>query len=171
MDITHYYELLGLKPGASEEEIKEAYRDLSKVWHPDRFINKPDLQQKAREKVKEIDEAYEKLILYLSKPHTQSLQKNFKQDNISQVRSPLTVQSKGKKLGFIWWVVGFVIGGLIVMGIKHTIFEPEKSGISEQELIEVANELSKRLPITVDSETRLDTVVAGPGKKLTYVYT
>jgi hypothetical protein len=54
-------ELLGLKPGASAQEIKAAYRDLAKVWHPDRFSHDPRLQQKAQDKLKEINEAYEAL--------------------------------------------------------------------------------------------------------------
>ncbi len=55
-------ELLGMKPGASAQEIKAAYRDLAKVWHPDRFAHDPRLQQKAQDKLKEINEAYEALI-------------------------------------------------------------------------------------------------------------
>jgi hypothetical protein len=55
-------ELLGMKPGASVQEIKAAYRDLAKVWHPDRFAHDPRLQQKAQDKLKEINEAYEALI-------------------------------------------------------------------------------------------------------------
>lgn len=35
-DIAKCYEILGLKPEASPAEVKEAYRDLVKVWHPDR---------------------------------------------------------------------------------------------------------------------------------------
>ncbi|HWS89894.1 MAG TPA: J domain-containing protein [Pyrinomonadaceae bacterium] len=56
-----YYELLGVRPGASAQELKEAYRDLAKVWHPDRFAHDPRLQQKAQEKLKEVNEAYERL--------------------------------------------------------------------------------------------------------------
>lgn len=56
-----YYEILGLEPGASPEEVKQAYRDLAKVWHPDRFPNDPRLQQRAHEKLKDINEAYERL--------------------------------------------------------------------------------------------------------------
>lgn len=56
-----YYEILGLEPGASPEEVKQAYLDLAKVWHPDRFPSDPRLQQKAQEKLKEINIAYEQL--------------------------------------------------------------------------------------------------------------
>ena len=55
-DKRDYYEVLGLSKGASEDEIKKAYRKLAKQYHPD--INKaPD----AEAKFKEINEAYEVL--------------------------------------------------------------------------------------------------------------
>jgi len=60
-ELNRYRELLGVAPGASAQELKEAYRDLAKVWHPDRFAHDPRLQQKAQEKLKEINEAYERL--------------------------------------------------------------------------------------------------------------
>lgn len=51
-----YYSILGVSKDASDDEIKHAYRKLSKKWHPD--INKaPD----AEAKFKEINEAYETL--------------------------------------------------------------------------------------------------------------
>jgi hypothetical protein len=55
-------EVLGLEPTASAEEFKAAYRDLAKVWHPDRFTHDPRLQQKAQEKLKEINDAYRRLL-------------------------------------------------------------------------------------------------------------
>jgi hypothetical protein len=64
-EIESCYKILDLAPGASEEEIKKAYRILVKVWHPDRFSQDPKLQKKAQEKLKEINLAYEKLNLYL----------------------------------------------------------------------------------------------------------
>jgi DnaJ domain len=61
-DLSKAYELLGVKPGVSSTELKAAHRDLAKVWHPDRFVHDPRLQEKAQEKLKEINEAYELLI-------------------------------------------------------------------------------------------------------------
>ncbi|MEE8292570.1 MAG: DnaJ domain-containing protein [Candidatus Tectomicrobia bacterium] len=55
------YHALGLKPGASPEEVKCAYRTRAKAWHPDRFAHDARLQQKALEKFKEINNAYDKL--------------------------------------------------------------------------------------------------------------
>jgi len=55
------YEVLGLKPGATQEEIKAAYRELVKKYHPDRYQDNP-LNELAEEKIREINEAYETLM-------------------------------------------------------------------------------------------------------------
>lgn len=68
-DLTESYDLLGLSPGASPEELKVAYRDLAKVWHPDRFLHDPRLRAKAQEKLKEINEAYDRF-RFRDKPTT-----------------------------------------------------------------------------------------------------
>lgn len=53
--------LFGLARGATQPEIKDAYRVLAKVWHPDRFPGDEDLRRKAEEKLKEINSAYQLL--------------------------------------------------------------------------------------------------------------
>ena len=62
--VEKHYRTLGIEPGASLKEIKEAYRDLASVWHPDRFTSNLRLQEKAQEKLKEINVAYEYLRTY-----------------------------------------------------------------------------------------------------------
>jgi hypothetical protein len=54
-----HYQVLGLQNGASKEDIKQAHRDLVKVWHPDRFSAGDErLRRKAEDKLREINEAY-----------------------------------------------------------------------------------------------------------------
>ena len=55
------YEVLGLKRGASEEEVKKAYRRLSRKYHPDANINNPH-KDEAEEKFKEIQAAYQQIM-------------------------------------------------------------------------------------------------------------
>lgn len=65
-DIAKYYEVLGLKIGATLPQVREAYLDLIKVWHPDRFTNDPSLKTKAHIKTQEINAAFEKVQEFLA---------------------------------------------------------------------------------------------------------
>ncbi|HEX7916236.1 DnaJ domain-containing protein, partial [Rudaea sp.] len=56
MQFKDYYDILGVKPGATEAEIKTAYRKLAKKYHPD--VSK---EAGAEEKFKSVNEAYEAL--------------------------------------------------------------------------------------------------------------
>ena len=56
--MTDPYTVLGVKPDASDEEVKRAYRELARKYHPDNYQNNP-LADLAEEKMKEINEAYD----------------------------------------------------------------------------------------------------------------
>ncbi|MBM2833395.1 MAG: Tetratricopeptide 2 repeat protein [Candidatus Brocadiaceae bacterium] len=66
-----YYKVLEIHINATLREVTQAYRNMVKVWHPDRFPNDIKLQKKANEKLKEINEAYERIINHLKNPHKQ----------------------------------------------------------------------------------------------------
>ena len=54
-DKRDYYEVLGVSKGASEDEIKKAFKKLARKYHPD--LNRDD-PKTAEEKFKEVNEAY-----------------------------------------------------------------------------------------------------------------
>ncbi len=64
------YEVLGVDKNATEDEIKKAYRDLARKYHPDNYVDNP-LSELAAEKMKEINEAYDKIIEMRKSPKGQ----------------------------------------------------------------------------------------------------
>ncbi|MDY7020215.1 MAG: J domain-containing protein [Cyanobacteriota bacterium] len=77
-EIEHYYQILNLKPGASAKDVKQAYRNLALLWHPDRYPHDSRLQAEAEQKFKEINYAYVNLRSHLNDP----------QYSVSQRRRP-----------------------------------------------------------------------------------
>ena len=61
------YEILGVSRNASDEEIKKAYRNLSRKYHPDANINNPNKAQ-AEERFKEVQQAYDQIIKMRENP-------------------------------------------------------------------------------------------------------
>jgi len=59
MTIQRSFEILELDPGATEDDARQAYKDIVNVWHPDRFSANPRLKEKAEQKLKEVNLAYE----------------------------------------------------------------------------------------------------------------
>ena len=55
------YQVLGISQGASDEEIKKAYRSLSRKYHPDANVNNPNRNQ-AEEKFKQVQQAYDQIM-------------------------------------------------------------------------------------------------------------
>lgn len=55
------YDVLGVRPDASEDEIKKAYKALSRKYHPDANINNPNKEQ-AEEKFKQVQQAYSQIM-------------------------------------------------------------------------------------------------------------
>ena len=59
--MTDPYQVLGVSRGASDEEIKKAYRALSRKYHPDANVNNPN-RDEAEEHFKEVQQAYDQIM-------------------------------------------------------------------------------------------------------------
>ena len=57
-EILQCYALLGITHTATPEEVKKAYRNQAKIWHPDRYTNNPVQKAKAEVEIKKINQAY-----------------------------------------------------------------------------------------------------------------
>lgn len=79
-----YYKILDLSTNATEQEVKQAYRELVSIWHPDRFMHDIKLQKRAEEKFKEINDAYHRIANHLNNSHkrqqSQQYQRTEKQE-------------------------------------------------------------------------------------------
>ena len=86
------YKVLGLSPGASDDEIKKAYRTLAKRYHPD--ANPGD--KTAEQKMKEINAAYDMLINHKYDPASGASTRIFRRRKLQ--RSVRWVQSLRRQL-------------------------------------------------------------------------
>ena len=55
------YSVLGISPNATDEEVKAAYKELARKYHPDNYVNNP-LSDLAAEKMKEVNAAYDEVM-------------------------------------------------------------------------------------------------------------
>ena len=55
------YEVLGIRPTATDDEVKAAYRALARKYHPDNYADNP-LSDLAQEKMQEINDAYDAIV-------------------------------------------------------------------------------------------------------------
>lgn len=94
---TKYLNLFRLSEKFTEKELKEAYRDLAHIWHPDKHNNNERLKKKAEDQLKEINRGYEYLKQNLK--HFQSRSTSYSKSNSedSTYRSESQYSTSSKK--------------------------------------------------------------------------
>ena len=73
--VNNPYSVLGVSESASDEEVKRAYRELSRKYHPDSYVDNP-LKDLAEDKFKEVQEAYDMIMKQRSNGGYQSYGSN-----------------------------------------------------------------------------------------------
>src|ERR1700751_883607 len=82
-----YRSVLGVDANITPEQLKQAYRDLVKIWHPDRFAHDTRLQLKAEAKLKEINEAYKQLRALIDRQRAAPRPSEIRRPNTDNERS------------------------------------------------------------------------------------
>src|SRR5271157_5016475 len=119
-----YYQTLGVARGASEEEIKKAFRKLARQYHPDVAKNK----KQAEEKFKEINEAYEVLGDPAKRKRYDELGSNWNSD--AEFRPPPGWESAPG--GFRGWNTGGDEGGFHFGGTGFSDFFEQLFGAARR---------------------------------------
>jgi curved DNA-binding protein CbpA len=150
-------DVLALRPGATPVEIKEAYRDMVKVWHPDRFGSDPRLRQKAEEKLKQINTAYRVLEsgsgtreMYAAEPEraassTTGDASSSRRSSSSSSPIPQSRRARAGRslLGFGWLYAGVGIAlGLMAgyVALEHGAFQSARSLPAPVQQVEASGE-------------------------------
>ncbi len=118
VDPLEHLRTLGLEAGASREAVKKAYRDLSKVWHPDRFTGDPALQLKAEEQLKAINDAYRHLESYEPSPDhvaASGLRPPAGRPMDDRVLRPRIRFNPTERLPFVMAIIAIVVALLLVL--------------------------------------------------------
>lgn len=144
-------DVLALRPGATASETKEAYRDLVKVWHPDRFGNDVRLREKAEIRLRLINEAYRLLgsNSTLGRRHTAASYPGYASSGAyasHDFASPAPPTSSGRSSGVAWIFRALGISAILlgcyfaikynprqVAGSSHDSAGQQSEGISVQQ--------------------------------------
>ena len=121
-----YYKILEIHTNATEQDVKQAYLSMVKVWHPDRFPNDIKLQKRQTKKLKEINDAYQRIINHLKNSHKQQQSQQYErtEKQEKQASQPPPRQTKPNKLRHFkkywgWYLVlSFIPLAIILDNIK-----------------------------------------------------
>ena len=110
------YRILEIASSASDDEVRAAHRDLTKVWHPDRFGNDAGMQHKAEEKLKQINEALDVVQSARAGRRTRWSPPSAANGAPNRARGPIVWVTLCLSLAFFLLVRRPTLGGLIIAG-------------------------------------------------------
>ncbi|MCP4689244.1 MAG: DnaJ domain-containing protein [Desulfobacterales bacterium] len=145
--------ILGLQDGASPDEAKKVFRELVKLWHPDRFERLPELRALAEERLKEINEAYDTVKSFHSRgvttqrPHVEKKAPPPRRDQKERPREK-------NKEAFKDLIKEFIPAGRDVVQMATQAFS---------KITDVSRKLASALPFRLFSKNRARASGAGAG--------
>jgi hypothetical protein len=121
-----YYDIFGVTPNASPEEIKERYRFLAHAYHPDKFVSEQH-RQRAEQQFKEINEAYETL----KDPERRRSYDTTRTRNVPPPPRPSPSPSPSRrKPAFVWLIAAASVVACVTFigSFRHSSEPPSPTG-------------------------------------------
>lgn len=156
-------DILGLKHGASPDEIRTAYRELVKVWHPDRFADDKNLQVKAQEKLSEINRAFEELSRPAENAPSSAAASPFVMPvTAAPVMSERTASLAPKGIHVLFWIAALIVVPLAAYALHGVISQYRlSSAIIADQASTFTNEGIRRFLLN-DPATKEFYIIEGP---------
>jgi len=131
-DVSTCFATLGLKPEATSDEARQAYRDLVRVWHPDRFAHDERLRLVAQEKLKEINRAYQILQNHFANPSQSPVADAGTPESRDAEAEPEEASAYGGVRAAVW--IGVILSGLVLLTLAGVAyFHLKKSRLPSSE--------------------------------------
>lgn len=109
------FQTLGISEDASPQEIKQAWRDMLAVWHPDKHMGNERLRRKAEEQTKRINEAYDRIQTGNFKSSSQNSHGSYQSERVRTVyvekEKPVYIK---KSSGFSKAFAGLAATGMVI---------------------------------------------------------
>lgn len=137
-EVIRAFSVLDLPSTADLLAVKSAYRELTKIWHPDRFAGDPSTQHRAQEKLKQINSAVETIEKFFARnPNSYSsrlaapkISGTDQQNQAPQQRQHLGVNQSGKHVKSAPMLIGLMVVGVIVICVL--VFSQQDGQIANQ---------------------------------------
>lgn len=137
-EVVRAFSVLDLPSTADLLAVKSAYRELTKIWHPDRFAGDPATQHRAQEKLKQINSAVETIEKFFARnPNSYSSRLPAKKNpNTDQQHQPQQqrqhsgVDQSGKHVKSAPLLIGLMVVGIIVICVL--VFSQQDGQIANQ---------------------------------------
>ena len=117
-DLQRSFDLLRLKPGATPEEVKRAFREQVAAWHPDRFSADPAMQRRAEERLRLVIEAHRSIVACHGAHATGARGTGPARPENDRRDSPLTAGTFFRSVPNLVFGVS-VLGCALLAGVRH----------------------------------------------------
>lgn len=142
--IIDFYEILGVQMGSTLEEIRIAYREKAKLYHPDQYARN-ELQHLAEQEMRRVNVAYSAIIEHAKRDPTETLYSDIDQylntgNATDAERLLMTLQTRDTKW-HVYMAAVLKLQGLLGQALNHIMTSREMAAAEDNEWVQIGDNL------------------------------